>query len=115
MRHSAAIVAATMMLFAAAAHADDEGASGVAPLAGSAAAAAADGMSDGSPAGGSVRLDPLLPGGGGVSASGQLLLFGSVGQPTVTPSYGTQHALRPGFWTPVDAAAADRIFSDGFE
>lgn len=70
---------------------------------------------NGSLVGGTLRLDPLLPGGGGTAASAQFQLTASVGQPTVQGSNSSQTTLRPGFWTPADAIAVDRVFRDGFE
>ena len=73
------------------------------------------GVPDGSLTGGTLRLDPLLPGGGGTSTSSQFQLTASVGQPTVTTSHSSQSTLKPGFWTPTDAVAVTQIFRDGFE
>ena len=113
MRKFASIMMATALLFASVAAARDSGTAHHA-FASFGAERGAGAAPDGSLTGGTLRLDPLLPGGGGASASTQLLLFGSVGQPTVTLSSGTRFDLRAGFWTPVDVAA-DRIFYDGFE
>ena len=110
MRKVASIIVGSILLLAWATGADGDGTSHEQVL-----AKGAGGTPSGSLTGGTLRLDPLLPGGGGIAASAQFLLFGSVGQSTVTPSYGNQFILRPGFWTPVDAIAADRVFSDGFE
>lgn len=73
------------------------------------------GVPNGSLTGGTLRLDPLLPGGGGTSTSAQFQLTGSVGQPTVAASHSAQTALQSGFWSPSDAIAVDRLFRDGFE
>ena len=70
---------------------------------------------NGSLTGGTLRLDPLLPGGGGTSTSAQFQLTASVGQPTVAASHSAQTALQSGFWSPSDAIAVDRVFRDGFE
>jgi len=70
---------------------------------------------NGSLTGGGLRLDPLLPGGGGTSTSAQFRLTASVGQPTVATSNSSQSTLKSGFWTPTDAIAVTRIFRDGFE
>jgi hypothetical protein len=73
------------------------------------------GVPNGSLTGGALRLDPLLPGGGGTSGSAQFQLTASVGQPTVATSNSLQSTLKSGFWTPTDAVAITRIFRDGFE
>ena len=70
---------------------------------------------NGSLTGGTLRLDPLLPGGGGTSGSAQFQLTASVGQPTVATSNSSQSTLKAGFWTPTDAVAVTRLFRDGFE
>lgn len=73
------------------------------------------GVPNGSLTGGTLRLDPLLPGGGGPSASAQFQLTASVGQPAVATSNSLQSTLNAGFWTPTDAVGVTRIFRDGFE
>ncbi|MDZ4811054.1 MAG: hypothetical protein SGI99_00365 [Pseudomonadota bacterium] len=74
------------------------------------------GAPNGSLVGGTLRLDPLLPGGGGTSGSAQFQLTASIGQPTVATSNSSQTTLmKPGFWTPTNAVAVTQIFRDGFE
>jgi hypothetical protein len=77
----------------------------------------ASGVPHGSLAGGGFQLDPLLPGGGGTSASAApaYRIDASVGQATITRSNSTQTTLQSGFWTAADALALDRVFRDGFE
>jgi hypothetical protein len=65
--------------------------------------------------GGTLGLDPLLPGGGGTSTSSRFRLTGSVGQPSVTPSNALPTTLRPGFWTQSGVVRADALFAHGFE
>lgn len=69
---------------------------------------------NGSLTGGTLRLDPLLPGGGGTSTSVQFQLTASIGQPGVAQSDNGQQILLTGFWTPAHAVA-DRVFRDGFD
>lgn len=66
-------------------------------------------------AGGSLRLDPLMPGGGGISGSAQFQLTASVGQAEPAEARSAQTILRGGFWTPADATAVDSVFRNGFE
>ncbi len=73
------------------------------------------GVPNASLTGSTLRLDPLLPGGGGTSGSAQFQLTASVGQPTVATSNSLQSTLKSGFWTATDAVAVTRIFRDGFE
>lgn len=73
------------------------------------------GAPNGSLTGGTLRLDPLLAGGGGTSGSPQFQLTGTIGQPTVATSNSSQTTLKAGFWTPTNAVAVTRIFRDGFE
>lgn len=73
------------------------------------------GAPNGSLTGGTLRLDPLLPGGGGISGSPQFLLTASIGQPTVSTSNSSQTILKAGFWTPTNAVAVSQIFRDSFE
>ena len=72
---------------------------------------------NGSLTGGTLRLDPLLPGGGGTSTSAtpSFRIDASVGQATVARANSTQTTLQSGFWTATDATALDRVFRDGFE
>ncbi len=65
--------------------------------------------------GGTLRLEPLLPGGGGTSTSTQFQLTAAVGQPITDRSGDSSITLRSGFWTPADAIGVDRMFRDSFE
>lgn len=71
-------------------------------------------VSNASLTGGTLRLDPLLPGGGGTSTSAQFQLTASIGQPGAAQSDNAQAILLTGFWTPVQAVA-DRLFRNGFD
>lgn len=66
-------------------------------------------------AGDTLRLDPLLPGGGGVSSGGPFVLTASVGQLDAQDAGSAQVLMRGGFWTPADAAGVDSVFRNGFE
>ncbi len=65
--------------------------------------------------GGTLRLEPLLPSGGGTSTSSQFQLTAAVGQPVTDRSNDASITLRSGFWTPTDAIGVDRMFRDSFE
>jgi len=73
------------------------------------------GVPNGSLTGSTLRLDPLLPAGGGSSGSAQFQLTASIGQPTVATSSSLQSTLNSGFWTPGDAVGVTRMFGNGFE
>lgn len=66
-------------------------------------------------AGDTLRLDPLLPGGGGASSGGPFVLTASVGQVVAQDAGSAQVLMRGGFWTPADAAGVDTVLRNGFE
>lgn len=70
--------------------------------------------SNGSLTGGTLRLEPLLPGGGGTSTSAQFRMTASIGQPGAAQSDNGQAILLTGFWTPAPAVT-DRVFRNGFD
>ncbi len=112
------ITTALLLLLPAALFADESGRGasidGSVPTAANAASPAGTVVPNGSLTGGTLRLDPLLPGGGGISTSAQFQLTASIGQPGVAQSDNGQKVLLTGFWTPAQADA-DRVFRDGFE
>ena len=67
------------------------------------------------PEAGSLRLQPLLPGGGGRVTAGTLELEFTVGQAVTERADASDTQLRSGFWTPVEGSDGSRIFADGFE
>lgn len=112
------ITAAWLLLLPAALLADGFGGggspAGSVPTIVDAASPAGTAVSNGSLTGGTLRLDPLLPGGGGTSTSAQFQLTASIGQPGVAQSDNGQAILLTGFWTPAQAVA-DRLFRNGFD
>lgn len=66
-------------------------------------------------AGDTLRLDPLLPGGGGESSGGPFVLTASIGQVDAQDAGSAQVLMRGGFWTPADAAGVDSVFRSGVE
>jgi hypothetical protein len=69
----------------------------------------------GSPSGGDyVVTRSTIDGGGGVSAGGDFVLTGTIGQPDagIQASTGDAYALAGGFW---GRALVEWLFKDGFE
>jgi hypothetical protein len=80
--------------------------------------AIASALPAGQPAGGDfVIAKSTADGGGGLSAGGDYVLTGTIGQPDANAqvSTGDDFALAGGFWAEITEFVVELIFSDGFE